>query len=151
MTDYRRNHQLGSYACAGRSTKVLKTQKADVPMVWTGLITDADTPGDLLLIDGVTQLVLPKGFRPLYTWVKGSSGALETIDIGLAGGNQDALVAEGAADDTHLDVSGQDLGTTLTADTGVTYADGATPSTGGTMQVAIHGIMSYGTDDLFMK
>lgn len=149
------SHTIGAWAAAGRSTKRRQedgpTIIADTVMTFTGFVADADTPGDLLLLDGTTQLVLPEGFRPMQTFLRGTSGASETIDVGLTGGNQDALVAEGAADGISMDASGQDLGVALTADTVVTFADGATPSTGGTLLVVIHGVMARGTADLFMK
>jgi hypothetical protein len=125
-----------------------------IPMAFKGEIADANTPGDVLNEDGATSLLLPKGFVPTHmVWLGSVTGTNPTIDIGLTGGNQDAIGAEVDADGNELTVSGQDLGTALAADTVVTYADGASVPTGGTAVLWIHGVMEQSVADgtLYMK
>lgn len=154
----RPTHTVGSYAAAGRETKRKNdeglTLLAMIPMAFKGEIADANTPGDVLNEDGATSLLLPKGFVPTHmVWLGSVTGTNPTIDIGLTGGNQDAIGAEVDADGNELTVSGQDLGTALAADTVVTYADGASVPTGGTAVLWIHGVMEQSVADgtLYMK
>lgn len=150
--EVRATHTLGWYAAAGRGTKKIKTHVAESLMVWQGTIADTDTPGNVLLADGTTTLELPKGFIPMYVVLIGAA-ASGNLDIGLTGGNNDALVDDAAADVTTVDSSGTSLdGVPLTADTVVTYTDGVSGAAGaGTAEVLVCGVMDRSVAELFMK
>jgi hypothetical protein len=62
--EVRPTHTQGWYAAAGRGGKKLgKTAYGEVPLYFVGQIDDANTPGDVLLKDGLTSMELPKGGR----------------------------------------------------------------------------------------
>jgi hypothetical protein len=120
-------------------------------MVWQGHIADTDTPGNVLLADDSTTLELPKGFIPLYVVVIGAA-ASGNLDIGLTGGNVDALVNNAAADATSVDATGTSLdGVPLAADVVVTYTDGGIAAGAGTAEILVCGVMDRPVAELFMK
>jgi hypothetical protein len=152
--EVRPTHTQGWYAAAGRGGKKLgKTAYGEVPLYFVGQIDDADTPGDVLLKDGLTSMELPKGFVPTHILLDANAtGTTPTIDIGLAGGAQDALLAEADADaGPQVLTGGAAMFVELAADTVVTFADGASAATGGTLRVVVVGFMERAVKDLFAK
>lgn len=152
MSDHKQTSTIGSFAAAGRYTKRKNddglTLLAPVPMAFRGKILDANTPGSVIdAAGGSTQLILPKGFTPLYmVWIGSVTGTAPTIDIGTAG-DADGFGNEVDADGNELQVAGALFGTELSADTGVTYTDGASVPTGGTGELWIHGVMEQSAAD----
>lgn len=90
-----------------------------------------------------TTIRLPKGAIPSHGVVTnaGSTGGVgtNTVDVGLAGGTVDALIAEGDADTASaaLLTTGTSLGVALLVDTLITAGAGAVAATGGTVSVRV--------------
>lgn len=95
-----------------------------------------------------TGVVLPKGAVPTFAKVTnaGSTGGVgtNTVDVGLAGGAADALIAEGDADTASkaLLTTGTALDVALLADTEITAGAGAVAATGGTVSVRVYYYMN---------
>lgn len=95
----------------------------------------------------VDEIVLPKGAVPLFALITdggATGGTSPTVDIGLADGNADALVADAAADaKSAMLETGTSLLTALTTDTKVTAGVGDSAATGGTVKARV----AYFVDD----
>jgi hypothetical protein len=90
-----------------------------------------------------TGKTLPKGCLPLFAQnIGGNGSAASTIDIGLSGGNADALANELPGDAySALVITGTSLGTELTVDTEITAGAGAVAGTG-TVKLAVYYVMA---------
>jgi len=89
-----------------------------------------------------TGVYLPTGAVPSFakiTSAGATGGVTPTVDVGLAGGNQDALIAEGDADTASSAIltSGTSLDVALTAKTEITAGVGASAATGGTVTARV--------------
>lgn len=144
------SHTIGAWAAAGRSTKLLKTHVADSLMVWQGQIDDTNTPGNVLLADGVTELKLPAGFIPLRTLIVGAAASGQ-LDLGLVDGTATDLADDVAADSNSETVVGAGYGVALTADDVVSYTDGGVAAGAGTAKIYVMGVMARAAADLFMR
>lgn len=95
-----------------------------------------------------TGVYLPAGAVPTFAKVTGANSTggagTNTVDVGLAGGNADALIAEGDADTQSAAIltSGTSLDVALTADAQITAGAGAVAATGGTVSVRVYYYMS---------
>ena len=90
-------------------------------------------------------VVLPANCIPAFSQTPardGTGGIAPTFDVGLAGGDADALVNEGDADagtpDMTINSTGTGWGVELTSDTEITAGQGASAATGGSVTVNVY-------------
>lgn len=96
--------------------------------------TQANTTG--------TGVFLPAGAAPTFAKVTNAGatgGTNPTVDVGLSGGNADALLAEADADTANAAIltTGTALDAALAANTEITAGVGASAATGGTVTARV--------------
>lgn len=126
------------------SSKLVGAPVISVSMLMTPIITFDPT---LVNTTGL-GVYLPAGAVPLFAKITnaGATGGIApTVDVGLAGGNVDGLIAEGDADtpSSAILTSGTSLDAPLAADTEITGGVGASAATGGTVSCRVF----YAMDD----